>query len=146
MYVLITTYISFALALANFSFISNFFEIFRWVVFFIYIFLTLYIFKFRVVSKVGLSFIFYTLFFLILTISTFWFSGLSVESIASLFPFLIILIFPFLPYPTGYGNRTDYFVMAYKKFSVLFIISILPFLLIPDSYIMGRFAAWTINL
>lgn len=145
MYVLITTYISFALALANFSFISNFFEIFRWVVFFIYIFLTLYIFKFRVVSKVGLSFIFYTLFLLILTISTFWFSGLSVDSIASLFPFLIILIFPFLPYPTSYGNRTDYFVMAYKKFSVLFIISILPFLLIPDSYIMGRFAAWTKN-
>lgn len=145
LYALITIYISFALALANFSFISNFFEIFRWVVFFVYIFLSLYVFKFKVFSKIGFSFIFYTLFLLTLTISTFWFSGLSLESVVSLFPFVLILIFSFLPYPSNYGNRADFFIMAYKKFSVIFLISILPFLFIPDSYIMGRFAAWTKN-
>lgn len=145
LYFLITTYISFALALANFSFISNFFEIFRWAVFFIYIFLSLYFFKFKIVSEIGWSFIFYTLFLLVLIASTFLFSGLSFEALASFLPFILILVFPFLPYPREYGNRTDFFIMAYKKFSIIFLISILPFLFISDSYIMGRFAAWTKN-
>lgn len=145
LYVLIGTYFSFALALANSPPISEFFELFRWIFFLGYIFISFYFYKFQAFVKIGLSFIFYFLFLLILILSTISFSGLSFESISSILPFVLILILPFLPYPVQYGNRTDFFIFAYKKFSVLFLISIIPFLLIPDSYIMGRFAAWTKN-
>lgn len=145
LYALIGVYFSFALALANVTVVSNFFELFRWVFFIGYIFLSFYFFKFQAFIKVGASFIFYLLFLLILTISTMLFSGVSFKSISSLLPFFLILILPILPYPVQYGNRADFFIFAYKKFAVIFLISIVPFLLIPDSYIMGRFAAWTKN-
>lgn len=134
-------FFSFALALSNNQIISEVFVSLRWVVLIFFLFFGLYLKKWKLDRKnINLSVFVYFFYLCILSVSTFSFSGLNFNSIIWLSPFYLALLIPVLVIL----SKED-LVDHYIKFSLLFLVTIIPFLLLSSSYPGGRFAGWMQN-
>lgn len=134
-------FFSFALALSKNQIISDIFVFLRWGILIVFLFFGLYLKKWKLDKKnVSISVFIYFFYLCILSLATFNFSGLDFNSIIWLSPFYLSLLIPILVIL----SKED-LINHYIKFSLLFLVTTIPFLLVSSSYPGGRFAGWMQN-